>query len=452
MFRRSRSMFNHDRKQVRLGISLGWVLVFAAPLLGQSGPNFPLSHARLKNGLEVIFSEDTSLPIVSVAVVYNVGSVYESSGKAGLAYIMENLMFSGSANVAPFQHFNFINRVGGELSASTSEDKTLFYQTVPSNQLAPVLWLESDRMKSLEISEGAFERARNALLDDLLQKKSELYFASQLSFDQLVYSDFAHSHPVLGTEEDVRNLTVDDARNFYANYYVPNNAVLCITGNFNMLSARELVDRYFETIPRGKDVGPSFEPPVYTRQPVVRTFQDVLAAAPAFYMGFRIAPPFSNDFYTLSIVDYILFRGRSSRLTRRLLGRDNKIAYQASGGIEKRKDRAIYRIFCVVNNQAMAVRCQEAIFSELDRLKRVVLSEPDLVRYKTMFKQDYLNRFSSTMDKAIFLCESFLALKNFDDFPLELDKYMKVTSTDIIGIVNRYFTLDNSIILNVKTK
>ena len=256
----------------------------------------------------------------------------------------------------------------------------------------------------------------------------------------------------LESTRDVRNLTVEDARSFYANYYVPNNAVLCITGNFSKLGARELVSRYFDTIPRGKEAGPPLEPQVYTRQPLVRTFQDVLAAAPAFYMGFRIAPPFSSDFYTLSIVDCVLFRGRSSRLSRRLLDRDNKIAYQASGSIEKRKDRAIYRIFCVVNNQAMVERCQEAVFTELDRLKRVVLSEPDLIRYKMMFKQDYLNRLASPVDKAIFLAESFFSLKNFDDFPLELDKYMRVTANDIIGIINRYFTLDNSVILNVKTK
>jgi len=423
-----------------------------SPLLGQIRPGFTLSHTRLKNGLEVIFSEDMSLPVVSVAVAYNVGSVHEPFGKAGLAYILENLMFSGSANVAPFQHFQFITRVGGELSASTSEERTLFYQTVPSNQLALALWLEADRMKSLDISEGAFERARNALLDDLLRKKSEPYYESQLSFDQLIFSDFAHSHPVLGTERDVRNSTVDDARNFFAAYYTPNNAVLCVTGNFNAAAARELVVRLFETIPRGKEAGSPFESPVYTKQPVVKSFQDSLASSPAFHMGFRIAPPYSNDYYVLSIVDQILFRGRSSRLTRRLLGRDNKIAYQASGGIDKRKDQAVYKIFCVVNNAAMAERSQEAIFSELDKLKQKVLSEAELARYKTMFKHDYLERLSSSRERAIFLCESFLSLRKFDDLPLELDKHMRVTANDIIGILNRYFSVDNSVILNVKTK
>jgi len=443
-------MFNSTKRLARDAVFALFVLT--SPLLGQVGLGIPLTHTRLRNGLEVIFSEDRSLPVVSVAVAYNVGSVHEPVGKSGLAYILENLMFSGSDNVAPFQHFQFINRVGGELSASASEDGIFFYQTVPSNQLALALWLEADRMKSLEISEGAFERARSALLDDLAQKKSEPYYDSQLSFDQLVFSDFAHSHPVLGTEADVRNLTVEDVRAFHAGYYTPNNAVLCITGNFNAAGARELVNRFFETIPRGKDAETSFEPPVYVKRQVVRSFQDPLASSPAFHMGFRIAPRFSNDYYVLAIVDQILFGGRSSRLVRKLLGRDNKIAYQAGGKIDKRKDQSVYKLFCVVNNAAMGDRCQEAIFAELDKLKQKILPDAELARYKTMFEHDYLERLSSSRERAIFLCESFLSLMKFDDVPLELGKHMRVTAFDIVGIINRYFTAENSIILNVKTK
>jgi predicted Zn-dependent peptidase len=134
------------------------------------------------------------------------------------------------------------------------------------------------------------------------------------------------------------------------------------------------------------------------------------------------------------------------------MNRNNKIAYQLSGGIEKKKDRAVYKIFGVVNTPMMADQSLKAIFSELDRLKTAFLSEDELARYKNMFKQDYLGRFSSSMEKAIFLCESYLTIRNFDDLPLELDRYLNVTKNDIVGIINRYFTADNSIILNIKTK
>ena len=391
--------------------------------------------------------------MVSVAVTYRVGSLYEFPGKTGLAYLMENLMFSGSTNISPLQHINYIHRIGGKFNASTYEDRTLFFQTVPSNQLALVLWLESDRMSSLELGDTAFEQARNTLLEELSQRKAnDPYLESFFSFDGLLYSDFAFNHPLLGSEEDLKNLTLEDVKNFYSTFYAPNNAVLCIAGNFNRLKARELVSRYFETIPRRKEVAHDFEPWVYPKKQAIKIYEESLASAPAFHLGFRLSSPSSDDFYALSLLDFILLRGRSSSITKRLLNRDNKIAFQLSGGIEKRNNRAVFKIFVTVNNMTMADRCLKAIFSELDRLKTTFLSDGELAKYKNMFRQDYLGRLSTTMEKAVFLSEAYLTLKNFDDMPLELDKYMKITSSDIVGIVNRYFTQENSIILNVIIK
>lgn len=447
-------MFKQKWAIMRLGLLGVLPLAAVTVLFGQGSSPFPVIHYKLRNGLEVILSEDFSLPLVSVAVAYNVGSIHEPPGKTGLAYLMENLMFSsGSANIAPFQHFNFINHAGGQFNGVAAEDKTLFYQTVPSNQLGLVLWLESDRMMSLDLNEASFEQQRSYLLEDLSQRRvNEPYFESFIAFDQWLYSDFAHSHSLLGSEDNIRNLTLEDVKSFYSTFYVPNNAVLCITGNFNARRTRDLVARYFETIPPGKDVSQSFAPQVYTKKPIVASFVDRFAAAPAFHMGFRMASPISNDYYTLTIIDYILFRARSSRLIRRLLNPDNKIAYQVSGGIEKRNDRVTYKIFCVVNTPGMGDQCQNAIFSELDKLKKIFISDDDLARYKTVFRQDYLGRLSTSMDKAIYLCESYLSLINFDDLPLELEKFMKVSPNDIIPFVNRYFTVDNSVILNVKTR
>jgi zinc protease len=428
--------------------------LFAPPgALAQKGSALPLTHYRLKNGLNVILSEDFSLPIVTVAIATSAGSVLEPPGKTGMAAMMENLMFSGSANVPPRQHFNYINRVGGTFNALVSEDRTVFYETVPSNRLSLLLWLESDRMRSLEIGAKAFEDARSALLEDLQDRRAgDPYFESSRAFDQLLYSDFAHSHSLLGTEEDVRSLTIDDLRAFYAANYGPNNAVLCITGNFDKLKTRELVIQYFETLPRGRDAAPAAEPLALARKQVVQSFVEAAATAPAFHLGFRLTAPRSVDFYTLTILDYILFRGRSSRISRRLLNPDAKIAFRLSGGIERRRDRSVYKIFVMANNEIMAERCQAAIFSELDRLKASPLSEDDLNRYKAMFKQDYLSRLSTTVDRALYLSDFFLTLGGFQEFGLELEKYLSVTPADVFGIAARYLTPDNSIILNVRTK
>jgi predicted Zn-dependent peptidase len=434
----------------------GLAIVLAAGSLFSQAPNkyaFPFSQYKLKNGLQVILSEDDSLPVVSVAVAYRVGSIHELPGKSGLAYLMENMMFSGSADVPPQQHFNNINRVGGRLNASTTEDMSIFYQTVPSNQLALVLWMESDRMRYLEITEDSLEETRKDLLDVMRQRRSDdPYLENQFSFDQLLYMDFPYSHPLLGSEDDLRTLTLDDVKNFYATYYVPNNAVLCITGSFNKMKTGELIARYFETIPKGKDLSVVPLPFQYTKKQVIKTEEDSLALAPAFYMGFRLSLFAPNDLYSLTILDYILMRGRSSRMMRRLLGPDNKIARQLGGGIEKRRDRFVYKFFVVATDLYWINQCQNAVFSELDKLKTAYPPDAELNKAKNMLRRDYLDRIATTLDKAIFLCEEYFFLRNLDDLPLELDKCMKVTNTDVVTVAHRYFTTDNSVILNVKTK
>jgi zinc protease len=404
---------------------------------------------KLKNGLTVVLSEDDRLPMVSVVVAYKAGSIYEPRGKTGLAALMENLMFEGSADVPDHQHINLINRVGGTLSAAANEERTLFFQTVPSNQLALALWLESDRMRFLGINDDRFEKIRGDLLEELRQRRQT--WAGLASFEQLLYNDFPFGHALAGTEEDIRGLSLEDARIFYSGFYAPNNALLCITGDLNKTRTRELISRYFETLPRGRDMAPAFEPWIWAKKPAVGGGLDPLAGAPAFYLGFRLVPPPNRDYYTLVLIDYILMRGRTSRLIRRLLGLDNKIAYDLAGGIERRRDRTVYKIF-VQASPAMIEPCQAAIFDEMDKLKRRFISPEELEKFKAVLKQDYYLRISNALDRALFLVEAWLNGPELESAGRELDKYLDVTPADIIGIANRYFTVDNSVLWNIRTK
>jgi len=427
------------------GISLG-------EMQAQKDLSFPVSQYKLKNGLQVILSEENSLPLVSVVVAYNVGAINEVPGKTGLAYLLQNLMFQGSENISQMQHVRFINRIGGQLNATTTSDSTLFYQTVPSNQLALVLWLESDRMKSLDLNVPTVERTKLTIIEEIRQRKAnEPYLESSLAFDVLLYPDFAYNHSLIGNEEDVANITLEDVVDFYSTYYVPNNAVLCITGNINKAKTKELVSRYFETIPRGKEIPSLLPPKPVEKKPIMKTFTDSLAPSPGFHLAYRMAPPQSDDFYALTILDYLLFRGKSSRLYKRLFKKE-RIVVDFSGTIERRKNIAAYKMFAMNNNEIMVDRCQKAIFSELDKLKSAFVSEAELKKVKNMFKMDYLEQFSTCQDKAIFLCEFHLAQLNLEALPAELDKYLQVTPAAIIGIANRYFTEENSVLLNIKIR
>ena len=435
-----------------------WVLILFFASLGSSAaqeePGFSFSFTRftLKNGLEVILSADETLPLVSVVLAYQAGSIHEQPGKTGLALLLENMMFMGSLNVGPMQHIGYVNRVGGEPNASTSEDVTYFYQTVPANQLALVLWLESDRMKALEIDATKAERAKQSLIEEITQRKAaEPYLESLLAFDRLLYPDFAHGHSILGREEDILGLEAEDIRAFYATYYAPSNAVLVVVGDIDIDRTRELVEKYFETIAPGRKP-PLFLPPrPPEKKEVVQAFQDSLVPSPAFHLGYRIASPYSRDYYVLAVIDYLLFHGKSARLYRKLVKREG-LALFVSGGIEKRKDMAVLKLFAMNNNETMVELSQKSILSEFNKLRTYEASAEELAKAKSLLKRDYLNRLASPPERAMFLAEMFFSPVGLDALPDQLPKYMRIGPNEVRLAAGRYLTPENSVILNVKLK
>lgn len=438
----------------RVGPALvAFALAVATTGAGQEeGLPFPISAFKLRNGLQVILSEDDSLPVVSVVVAYGAGSIREEPGKTGLAYLLENMMFQGSVNIGPMQHISFIDKIGGVPNASTTEDTVFFYQTIPANQLALALWLESDRMRYLELNPAKVEEVKASLIDEIRQRRStDPYLESGWAFDRMVYPGFAHSHPVLGREEDIRRLSASDVREFYETFYVPNNAVIAIVGKINLGKTRELVEKYFGSIPPGKAL-PIFLPPrPPEKRPVVEVYQEPLAPLPAFYLGYRMAPPFTRDFYALTIIDYILLKGKTSRLNRRILTREN-LAVHLSGGIEKRKDAAALKVFATTNNETMVEICQKAIFSELQRLRSGSVSDSELEKARNLFRRDYFERFSTTVGKALFLTEMHFSPVGLENAGAELAKYLRVAPFELNTVASRYFIPENSVILNVRTR
>jgi len=413
---------------------------------------FPVTHFQLENGLNIILSEDYSLPVVSVMVTYKVGSMNEQPGKTGLSYLLENLMFQGSRNVGRMQHISFIQRIGGTLSARTDRDKTMFFQTVSSNQLATVLWLESDRMKSLSISYTRVEQAKKAIIEEIKQKKSRNQFQnSSLLFDKLLFSDYIYYHPIIGEETDIRNISLKDVLDFHSTYYRPNNAVICITGNINKQKTIFLIRKYFQTIPTGKPIPAiNLSPQTLELNSKVESITNPLVSTPGFFLGYRISSPYSRDYYTMAVIEYLLLKGESSRLYRRLAKKE-RTAQKIEGGIRKIKDRAIFSFFVTSNNNYTRNRSKKAVLSELNKLKSNIVSKNELTKAKNLLKTAYIKRYSTSYGKALFLSETFLNNKDMQTFQEELNKYLEVTPTRIIGIANRYFN-DKSILVNIEIK
>lgn len=412
---------------------------------------FPIKQYTLKNGLRVVLSEDYSLPLVSVVVAYKVGSINEEPGKTGLAHLLENLMFQGSRNVGQMQHYSFIQKIGGVLNAVTTDDKTIFYQTVPSNQLALVLWLESDRMKTLNISPSNVENIKNQLIEDIqLQKESDPYLENSWDFDRLLFPGFAYSHPVLGSIPDIREITAEDVRKFFTTYYAPNNAILAIVGNINEQKVLQLVQRYFSTIPmRTPPSSVDLEnlPKINNTN---LTIQNPMAPSPGFYLGYQLAPRFSDDHYRLAITEYVLMKGHTSRIYKRLIERD-KTAIYLSGGIETRMEQSVLKLFVKSNNEIMNERNQRAVFAEINKIKTTLITEKELKKSKNLFKMDYFKQFTTVLDKALFIVEELFDRGDLIQWRDELDRYLAVSHYDISRMANKYFKEDR-ILIHIDTK
>jgi len=445
----------NEKNNIRSPLILVAALLFLSPLClhldARQDISLPVTRFRLDNGLEVILSEDRSLPVVSVVVAYRVGSLYEKPGKSGLAYLLQNLMFQGSRNIGRMQHIRFIQKIGGRLNAVTQEDRTFFYQTVPSNQLALVLWLESDRMITLNITPSVVEDAKNSLIEEIrLRNDTDPYRESSLRLDRLLFPDFAYHHPVVGSIADIKNIKLEDVKAFYSAYYTPNNAVLSIAGHLEEDKVRRLVRRYFASIPRGKDPPPPSLGPSEAVEPASLSLELPLAPDPGFHLGYPVAPPGSDDFYPLLIAEYILLKGRSSRLYKRLLKKD-RTAVSVSGGIQAKGDLAAFKLFVRTANRYTRSLSQKSLFAEIERLKSSLVSDEELAKAKNLFKRDYFHRFATSLDRAIFLVEESAFRRGGLDWKQEIERFLAVNRYEVSRMANKYFG-PRRVLIDIETK
>ncbi len=286
-------------------------------------PSTTIQQFTLSNGLRVILSPDRSIPVVSVAVYYDVGSRNEIEGRTGFAHLFEHMMFQGSENVPKAAHFQYVFNAGGTMNGTTSTERTNYFETLPSNHLPLALWLESDRMRSLRVTQENLDNQRNAVQEEKrLRYDNQPYVNAFLRINELIFKNPANAHSTIGSMEDLDAATIDDVRGFFRVYYAPNNAVLTIVGDFDEAEARGLVEKYFSSIPNQPapppvDVSELEEVAVNTE-----TFIDKLAPTPAFVLGWKIPIRRSPEFYALSLAGNLLFEGDSSRLYQKLVKGD----------------------------------------------------------------------------------------------------------------------------------
>lgn len=411
-------------------------------------PRTSIEQFTLANGLRVVMSEDHSVPVVSVAVYYNVGSRNEKTGRTGFAHLFEHMMFQGSENVPKAAHFQFISNAGGTMNGTTSTERTNYFETLPANQLPLALWLESDRMRSLRVTQENLDNQRNAVQEEKrLRYDNQPYINGFLRINELIFKNPANAHSTIGSMADLDAATVQDVREFFRIYYAPNNAVLSIVGDFDK-EARGLVEKYFGTIPRQSTppvVDVSEPPEVAGRQ---ETYHDKLAPVPAFVLGWKIPPRRTADFYPLALAVDLLVEGDSSRLYQKLVKGEESVV-QIQGGLDERRGPSAAFIFAVPKPGNEVAKIRQKIMDEINQLATSGPTAEEMEKLRNNLLNDAVRARQSSLFRAQKLAEFALYDNDPNLFNTELERYLSVTPAQIKEGAARYLNVDNRVALDI---
>lgn len=427
-------------------------VALSSPLAGDT-PNRPpklnYTMTTLDNGLRVVLLEDHSVPIVHAELWYHVGSKNERPGRTGFAHLFEHMMFKGSKNVEPEGHPSWISSVGGQSNAQTNEDTTIFWQTFPSQYLPLVLWLEADRMASLRIDEEAFRNEREVVKEERRMRVDNQPYGR---LNEIIYANafttHPYKHPTIGSMADLEAASIDDVREFFATYYVPNNATLVLVGAFESKDALRMVEQYLGRVPRSKRPVPRDipkEPPMAKERRVTLEEDWPL---PAVVVAHHIPYDGHPDAYPLHVASKVLSDGQSSRIYRQLVY-EKRLALAAFGAGNIIEHPNLFYAVAIVQPGRTPDAVADALIAELDKLRNEPISDAELQRTKNQWARDYIFTRESNRDKAGHLAHAVVIHDDVTTADGEFDVFMNVSAADVQRVARRYFTPENRMVLTV---
>lgn len=417
----------------------------------------PVEHTTLSNGLRVVLSQDRSAPVVTVGVYYQIGFRLEPHGRSGFAHLFEHMMFQGSENAGKMEHIRLINSSGGLLNGTTNYDITNYFESVPSNALERVLWLEADRMRALKVDDENLRNQRDVVKEEVRVNVMNQPYGGfpWLDLPPVAFRNWQNAHNFYGDFADLDAASLTDVQRFFKTYYAPNNAVLLMVGDFEPAQAFELAKRYFEDIPAN---------PQTTRADVTETPQseerrgeveEKFGPLPAIAIGYTLPERGSHERDAAAIVDRVLHGGRAGRIYRQLV-LEKQIAVEADGSADifdtNGPTQMVTRIFHKPEFTAAATMAafDEAIAEVRD--KKISSEELDAVKVK--FRSDYYSMLEGGMGSHMprFGLMHYLACFTlFDGDPgrinTALDGFLKVTPDEAQAFARKYLVPTNRAIV-----
>ncbi len=422
------------------------IIMALDPLFAAANTKLDFVEFDLENGLHVILHKDNSNPLVSVHVWYHVGSKDEDSNRTGFAHLFEHMMFQGSENISKAEHFKYIQEAGGILNGSTNQDRTNYFETVPSNQLELALWLESDRMRSLSITHENFDNQREVVKEEKRQRYDNVPYGTRF---YNLFSRAFEGHPYswipIGSTDNLDDADLDYAKSFYGRFYAPNNAVLVIAGDINYDETIETVTKYFGELDSAPPKAGNYPETEFEMGEKSDTIYDNIKL-PAIYIGYKVPGLTADDIYALNLLSQILSDGASSRLYQDIVYK-NKSAKSINSFVWDLELGGLFVISSVGLPNSDLKLIDEQIIGQIELIKSDGVSSVELQKAKNHLESRLTDRSQTMRGIANRLAYYWMYFKNTKMVNNELETYLRVTEEDIKKVCIKYLKKNNRTVL-----
>ena len=422
-----------------------WVftLIMGLPILQAQQVDY--EEYDLDNGLHVILHQDNAAPVVTTSVMYHVGAKDEDPDKTGFAHFFEHLLFEGTKNIERGEWFKIVSSHGGRNNANTTQDRTYYYETFPSNNLELGLWLESERLLHPIINQIGVDTQ-----SEVVQEERRLRYdnAPYGRWREQMFVNLFKKHPyrwqTIGSLEHLASATLDDFKKFNQTYYVPNNAVLVVAGDIDIDETKKLIAEYFGPIPRGADIDRQAfaEDPI--EETIFATYNDPNIQIPALLMGYRTPAQTERDAYVLDMVSTYLSDGKSSKLYKKLVD-EQKQALQVFAFNGSQEDYGAYIVGALPVGETPLSDLKTAIDEEIVKVQSEMISERDFQKLQNKFENRFVNSNSSVAGIANSLARNYML---YDDTSLinnQIEIYRSITREEIQAVAQKYLNTNQRV-------
>ena len=402
---------------------------------------------KLDNGMNVILHKDNSTPIVAITLLYHVGSKNEDPQRTGFAHFFEHLMFEGSKNIARGEFDKISQGAGGTNNANTTQDRTFYYQVFPSNQLELGLWMESDRLMSLNIDSVGVETQRKVVKEERKQRLDNQPYGSifEETFKR-AYKVHPYRWLPIGSAQYIDKASLQEFIDFHNTYYVPQNVTLSIAGDIDINATKDLIKKYFAGIPKGTK---EIKRPTDVEPPLGGEVRDTIydnVQLPLVLHAYRVPAQGTPDSYALEMLATVLATGQSSRMYKEIVDKQQK-AVAAGSFPYFLEDPGLFIAYGIANRGIDGKDMENSMQAEIDKVKNDLISEKEFQKMRNQKEAEFVTGNSTDVGVAENLANYFVYFGDANLINTELSRYMKVTREDLKRVANKYLNTDNRVVL-----